>query len=520
MEGIWVTPEKYISFSEIEKERITRQGLLEERFTSSAVMGFDPVGWLGLLPDPDPVLRKTGDGIAVLRDLTADDKVISAIQSRKLGILKKKDFVFAPGHGEAEKADKESELICKNLEQDLSRVDLYNIFSQVLDAPYYGAAVVEILWRPENGNLRIENLKPRPIEWFGYNDNHEPVFKSSQAIDGEPIPFGKAVIVRHFPDAVNPYGLRLLSRCLWPIAIKKGGIQFWTTLCERFGMPWVIGTARPGADKTERSSILTALTSMVQDAVAVVSGGTEVKLHGVEGKGGDLHPKLIQFMNSAISTVLMGQTLTAEVGDSGSRALGEVHKSVLDDYREADETLVVKFMRDLGWIYQQINSPTAHHPTFRYRGPADYAKHADLDNKLYTVGVRFEPVHFEKKYDLAGDEFTIDRGTGVRDQGSGQAFSSPPRRFTASPAEFTPEQQAIEDLIDESVPGAAGALKGNEQKILDIVTASDSFDEAIEGLLELYPSLSMEGLQDALERTIMNIDMFGRWTAREETDES
>jgi len=207
MDGIWATPEKYISFSEIEKERISRRGLLEESFTSSAVTGFDPAGWMGLLPDPDPVLRKTGDGVSILRDLTADDKVISSIQSRKLGILKKKDFVFEPGHDAGQKADKESERLCTLLEQDLSRVDLYNIFSQVLDAPYYGATVVEIVWRPENGMLRIENLKPRPVEWFGYNVKSDLIFKSSESADGEQIPFGKAVIARHFPDAVNPYSV-------------------------------------------------------------------------------------------------------------------------------------------------------------------------------------------------------------------------------------------------------------------------------------------------------------------------
>jgi len=249
-------------------------------------------------------------------------------------------------------------------------------------------------------------------------------------------------------------------------------------------MPWVVGTARPGADKTERGQILSALSSMVQDAVAVVSGGTEVKLHGVEGKGGDLHPKLIQFMNNAIATVLMGQTLTAEVGDSGSRALGEVHAGILNDYRVADETLVVKFMRDLGWIYQQINSPTAHHPTFRYREPADYATLAELDNKLYKVGVRFAPVHFERKYDLSADEFTVQTGLkpvsttemGLKPVSTMKPVSEGQPRGAAPTTKFTPEQQAIEEMIESVSSDAIKTMDGNERKILQAVLTSDSYE--------------------------------------------
>ena len=510
--GIWATPAEYISFADSD-----RRELLDELYTANTAQGFAPLGWLGLMPDPDPVLKKTGDGVSVLRDLTADDKVISSIQNRKLGTLKKKDFLYEPGRDEGQKETVESKTLCANLEKDLANVDLYNVFSEALDAPYYGAAFVEVLWRPEGGWMHIDALKPRPVEWFAWNERHEPLFKSAAAPEGEPIPFGKAVVVRHFPNAVNPYGLRLLSRCLWPVAIKKGGIQFWATLCERFGMPWVIGTARQGAQKTERQEILDQLTRMVQNAVAVVTGGTDVKLHGIEGKGGDLHPALITYMNNAIATVLMGQTLTAEIGAKGSYAASKTHAEVLDDHREADETLVVKFMRDLGWIYREINSRAAHHPKFRYREPADYAAQAELDEKLTKSGVRFTKTHYMKRYHIAEDEFEVSdesekTKTGLAAPGSGVDLE-------AGDDDFTPEQQAIEDLLAGIMPEAAGALEGNEQKIIDAVTASESYEEAIERLLELYPSLSAEGLQEALERVILTIDMFGRWTAKEEEND-
>ena len=40
-------------------------------------------GWLNTLPDPDPVLRKRGDDAAILRELSADEQVTTAMLSRK-----------------------------------------------------------------------------------------------------------------------------------------------------------------------------------------------------------------------------------------------------------------------------------------------------------------------------------------------------------------------------------------------------------------------------------------------------
>ena len=496
-------------------EAAERQALLDEIYTGSSVNGFDPVGWLGLLPDPDPVLKKTGEGVDVLRSLMADDKVISCIQNRKLGILKKEDFLWEPGHPEGKEADSRSTALCDALKEDLEDTDLYNLFSQVLDAPYYGATFVEIIWRAESGRLRIDKLKPRPVEWFAYNDRHDPVYRGEDQLLGDPLPFGKVVIARHFPDAVNPYGLRLLSRCLWPVAIKKGGIRFWTTLCERFGMPWVIG--KVDGDKTERQNALSQLTSMVQNAVAVVSGKTEVDLHGLEGKGGDLHPKLVQYCDLSIARALMGQDLTSEGKNTGTYAESQTSMEALGDFQDADETLVVKFMRDLAYLYREINDPTAHYPTFRFKEPEDYAAQADLDNKLHTVGVRFTVKHFTRRYNLADDEFTIAQET-APDNAAATPDNPDDKTELASPGDgFSKEQQAIEDLADSLLPEGAAALSTNEKNILAAIMQADSYEEAMENLLGLYPDMDMGGLTELVEQGVFNAELFGRWTAAQET---
>jgi phage gp29-like protein len=482
-----------------------KAALQTEMFTG--IDGFDPVGWMGLFPDPDPVLLKTGDGVSVLRALLGDWKVISSIQSRKLGTLKKRDYVLEAGHAEGKSPEAESVRVCKDLDEDLKTIDIYNLFSQVLDAPYFGSTFVEVIWRPEAGRMRIEALNPRPVEWFGFDSKHEPRYRGTGELM-EAVPYGKLVIARHFPDATNPYGLRLLSRCLWPVAIKKGGVRFWTTFCERFGMPWVVGKAPTGSSKEDRSEILSSLALMVQDAVAVVSGGTEVDIHGVDSKGGDLHPSLIEYMDKAIAMVLMGQTLTADIGDVGSKAASQTHAETLNDYREADETLIVMFMQQLGDLYAEINSPTAASPTFRFREPEDYGAQADLDGKLYKVGVKFQPVHFVRRYNLAEDEFSIDAS-------DAENADDEKTETTNLAAGGEPEAQAgVEALVDAVMKEAGDAFAGNEALILKAVTSSESYEEAFSRLLDLHPSLTIDTLEDALSRALVNGKSYGRWTAK------
>lgn len=506
MDGIWISPEKFISFAELEAMSAEKRALTSELYTSP--FAFDALTWLSLLPDPDPVLRKTGDGIQVLRDLTADHKVLASIQNRKLGTLLKRDFRFEAGHEQEKDPTPEAERITADLKNDLESIDLYYVFSQVLDAPYYGYTPVEILWEARQGRLHITDLKPRPPEWFDFSGKHELVWRG----DNQAVVPGKIVLARHFPDATNPYGLRLLSRCLWPVAIKKGGVKWWAMLCEKFGLPWVVGKAPSGSGETERRKIASQLASMVQDAVAVVSQGTDVDIHGFEAKTGSLHPDLVRYMDAAVALVIMGQTLTAEVGEKGSYAAGKVHEDVLDKYTASDETLLCHFMDDLAWTYTQVNSRDALSPVFSYIEPADYDAQAGLDDKLHTVGVRFTREHFTRRYGLTDDEFDLEQGPA-----QGRGLRPVTGAELAAPAGgFTPEQQALEDLAADLVQEAAGALDGNERLIVQAILESDSYDDAIERLLELYPQLSADKLQDLLERGLFAAGAFGRHAADQE----
>lgn len=92
-------------------------------------------GWLNTLPDPDPVLRKRGDDAKVLRDLAADDQVITAMLGRKNRVLNCPHFTLNAGAMDGQDPTPEAKNLFDNFKKDLERVNIRAIISAMLDAP-------------------------------------------------------------------------------------------------------------------------------------------------------------------------------------------------------------------------------------------------------------------------------------------------------------------------------------------------------------------------------------------------
>lgn len=148
------------SRDQIVSAEVDRQTLSGELATREA--SWDYAGMMGMLPDPDPVLRKLWDGgVQALEELTGDGHLISVIQSRKLGTLKK-EFRFEPGSLSGEEPSAAAKQLCADLIEDLEQVDLYNLVSGILDAPLYGMTPIEIIWKPGEHHPRIADLVAKP----------------------------------------------------------------------------------------------------------------------------------------------------------------------------------------------------------------------------------------------------------------------------------------------------------------------------------------------------------------------
>lgn len=503
MAGLWVSENTYLDFSDA-------QGLLGEIATrDTAGLSSLALGFLGVLPDPDPVLLKSGDDARVLDALMADYKVTASVQSRKLKTLLCGDYGYSPGALQGTEPTPEAEAMAQALSRDLERVDLYNTIAQLLDAPYFGFTPVEIIWRAEAGRLHVADLRPRPRQWFGFGDRGELLFVGERGTP-EPLPEHKFILARHFPTYANPYGLRLLSRCLWPVTFKRAGIEFLMRFAERFGQPWIVGEARQGAQRPERMEMLDGLRSMVREAVAVVSGGSKVNVVESSGKG-ELQGKIVTMWDEAIAILLEGQTLTSQVGERGSYAAANTHYQVSQDFAEADKVLVRTFFTDLAWAYGQVNGSPALTPVWDYADPADLKAKAELSGKLHGQGVRFTRAFYERHFDLAPDEFDVVAASSGEADGSGG-------EFTDGEASQNPGQARVEQLVEEALPKGAEALRGMVQAVLKLVAKAETPEDLQLLLAEALPDLGGAELEELLETALFAADMTGRFTVRRGED--
>lgn len=490
----------------------------------------DVGGWLMQLPDPDPVLRKRGEDAEVLTELVADDQVTAAMLARKYRVLNCPHYSFRAGAPDGEKPDARATRIYERLVADLERTNMRVLISGILDAPFYGMVPLELIWEFTAGWWHLKDIKPRPYHWFAFDPKNTPIFRGAYgwaSADPKLLEPGKFVIAVHQPTYDNPYGLRLLSRCLWPVAFKRGGLQFYAKFVERHGLPWVVGNAPSKAERDEKRQMAANLARMVQDCVAVIPAGADVKLLSSGTAQGQLHEDFLARQDRAISKVLMGQTLTIETDGKNSLAATEAHKGVADDIADSDKAMVADVFNEIAWVYTQLNAEEGKGvlaPLFGYEEPEDLSKRADLDLKLKSMGVKWLRPHFENDYGMKPDEFELEgtpepnpASSGPESDGDADTeeqeedgdenadFAAPSGRALAEDA-----QARLDAVLAKHLPEALKTSRKLASRVEKIVADAATFEELE---LELATLLSGEvepsEFEDLMARCMSGVSGYG-----------
>jgi len=370
---------------------------LSNEFASRS-RSWDWDGLFGCLPDPDPILEKLGESVHVYRSLMSDAHVWACMTSRIYGVLAREWKLKLPGNTKNKPA---SEKALQAFKEDLTALPMQNIITDILMAPLYGISPCEITWE-KGKRWKPGSIQGKPAEWFAYSFENEPRFLSmSHVLEGEPLPDMKFLMPRHFPTYKNPYGERTLSRCFWPVAFKRGGFKFWAVFAEKFGMPWPVGKVPGSTSDTQRLDLLTRLRQMVQDAVAVINDDQSIEMHESGSKTGsaDIYERLITASNREISKAILGQTLTTEVGSSGSYAASKSHMDVRQEIIDADKKMTEEQFNILSRWYCKLNFPEAEPPVFYFYESEDLQlERSERDEKLSNQGVKFQQQYYERAY--------------------------------------------------------------------------------------------------------------------------
>lgn len=451
---------------------------------------------LSVLPNPDPILRKEGKSLSIYRQMI-DGHLLSVSGKRRAAVRAR------PWMIESAKA---SSSVTESINEIFSHLPILDLTNVILDSRFLGYSVLEVIWGLRDGLVVPERIIEKPQEWFGWNADGSFRFMDDSTL-GVTVPERKFLVARNAPSFLNPYGLPLLSACFWPLAFKRGGLKFWMTFSEKYGMPRAIGKVPASTSYEDQQALLTQLEGMVRDAVAVIPDNASVELQEASGRSSSVeaYTALIKWADSEMSKSILGETLTTETqGNSGSRALGQVHAEVRADLALDDAAMVEGVYNQLiTWICE-LNFPgDAVAPRFQIQMPEDLKEgRVARDSKLRQMGLRFTPAYYSDTYGIdpkyidgvdtkaapaAGQDLAFAEGEGWRPDALAEAIAG---KITAHDTKSIQQE-----------------LAGN---ILELAEQAGSFDEFSALLETRFPTLPTPVLEEVSQGFALLGDLAGR----------
>ncbi|MBF0516368.1 MAG: DUF935 family protein [Nitrospirae bacterium] len=502
MDGLWLNEKEFVSFASQEPppvfpEIATRRGAI------------DFYAFATFLPNPDPVLRKLGRDIWAYNDLLVDAHVGACVKSRKAGV---KSFNWGIDYGKAKTTRQ-----AKFIDGVISSLDVDRIISEILNAVLFGYQVLEVIWtRDSNGFIVPQDVLGKPQNWFVFDQENNLMLRTRANFNGVLVPDRKFLLVQYESTYQNPYGFPELSRCFWPVTFKKGSVKFWAIFAEKYGMPFIIGKLPRSAPDSDYEKLASRLDAMVQDAVAVIPDDSSVDIQSGLVKGGassTLYVDLIDFLNNEISKAILGQTLTTQMGTTGSYSASQTHMEVRDDIVLSDKRLVERTFNTLITWITEINFSSGDAPEFSLWADEDVDQAlADRDKNLTASmalsGLQLTQKYYQKNYGLEDED--IQAGTApAAPKGGNQPGGNPPAAFAQAAADTFPDQTAIDNITlspEQLQAQAEGVLK----PIIEMIHNKASYNDILDSLAGMFPLMDTDGLVNMLTQAYFVDEMWGR----------
>ena len=399
----------------------------------------------------------------------------------------------ATGRRKATTLKKEISIACENdtIKENLEGCFDYDTLDSMLDIPYQGFGVFEILWREKSDGYYYPEFRERAYEDFlldgkvlKYNANGIP----------EDIPVYKALYGVYKAKPKKPYGQPLYNPLYWLIEFKIASMEFWVELLERFGTPWVIAKT-----EGEKDALADEIYNMLGGDGAVIDTDDTIEIKTADKVGN--FKEIIEYIDDQIRELITGGNLTGNV-KGGSQAAATVHDGIREDLAKADENIVNKLIREAVKLFKEGNYLSIDIDA-KLKDKDDPNKElADRDKVIYDMGYRPTQEYIEKTYNLGVEPIA------TTDSTPAMPFKNTLMKFSKDLPED--ELEAQTNAIDTSKPFTF------QEQILKIIEGSTSYEELQDKLLEAYPDIDTQDLEKMLANNLANADILGRAEIEEE----
>lgn len=415
--------------------------------------------------------------------------------------------------------------------------NLEDLFMDLMDAVGHGFSALEIQWAQVNGKWIPKGFKPCPQSWFKLDKHDNLLLRTPTNPMGEPLrPFGW-VVHRHKSRSTQLARDGLYRTLAWLYMYKHYSVRDFAEFLELYGMPIRIGKYGAGATTSEKRTLLRALADIGHNAAGIMPESMQIELHNVANagaaSGNNPFLQMVDWCEKSIARLILGQTLTSGAdGKTSTNALGNVHNEVRRDLMISDAKQIAQTItQQIIFPYLQINIDPNIAP---YRVPyfefdtkeyEDLSVFADAIPKLTSIGVQIseswvrdklgipEPQEGELILSTPQGERTDEKTTAlsaVFNHGEGCTCGCRSAALSAKNGKKD-EQDELEGLIDDAMVNADfnQQLDPMMKQIVGVVMASESYDDAQEKLIALYPDLTSESHQAYLASAVFLADLLG-----------
>lgn len=205
--------------------------------------------------------------------------------------------------------------------------------NDALDAIYWGASLCQFYL--ENKWINYDLVPRKHVDPV-----RQLILSRQGGMSGEPW--------ENFSDLLFIKGndeLGLLAKAAPYVIYKRNNLSDWAQFAEIFGQP-VREYTYDAADDDAREALLRDAAEQGGSGVFVHPEGSNLNFVESGNKTGsaDLYDRFIDRCNAELSKLILGNTLTTETTDTGTQALGTVHKKVEEKIEQGDRNFILNLL--------------------------------------------------------------------------------------------------------------------------------------------------------------------------------
>ena len=210
---------------------------------------------------------------------------------------------------------------------------------------FYGFTIVQF-YLDDDDNIRYDLINRK---------HYDPVFRKLLKYQGDI----DGVDIDNFDNILfvgSQRSLGIFAELLPAVLYKRGDMSDWAKFCNIFGMPIREYTYDAG-DEEARKKIIADARNQGSNAVYIHPNESQMKLIEAGNKTGssELYQNFAEYWDSKISIRVLGNTLTTDTKDTGTQALGTVHKEEENDMNVDDRNFLLDILNyDMKSIFTNL----------------------------------------------------------------------------------------------------------------------------------------------------------------------